>query len=90
MRPESYSDKPLERCCSTCRFSHLVAYKLDLLCFHGDKIEITGTSEYPVTAHHVMLNGNDDVGMMEGDSYDRIWGSRSVDGEAVCDFWEPE
>ena len=89
MRPESYSDEPPEKCCSTCRFSHLVAYKLDLLCFRGDKIEITGTSEYPVTADHVALDG-EDVGMMEGDSYDRIWGARSVDGAAVCTEWEPE
>ena len=89
-RPASHRDQTFERSCGNCRFSHLVAYKLDLLCFHGDSIEVTGQSRYPVDADYVLLNG-DDVGMMEGDKYDKVWARRVVDPELqVCDEWQPQ
>lgn len=89
MRPESHQHQDHERCCGTCRFAKLVAYKLDLLCFHGDTIELHGTSEYPVTADHVFMD-DDEVGMLEGDAYDHVWARRKVDSDDVCGEWQPE
>ncbi len=88
MRPKSYSDKPPEKCCATCKFAHLVAYKLDLLCFHGDTIEVTGNQEYPVRADYIDMCG-EEVGMLEGDAYDKVWAGRVVDGSGVCNEWVP-
>lgn len=88
MRPKTYNDTG-ERSCSNCRHSHLVSYKLDLLCFHGDEIEVTGHQEYPVIADHIQMAG-EEVGMLEGDAYDKVWAGRIVDGGAICNQWEPE
>jgi hypothetical protein len=85
--PKSHRSQPHERCCGNCKFAHLVAYKLDLLCFHGDDIKLHGISSYPVAADHVSLRG-DAVGMMEGDEYDRVWGTRVTDPDSICDEWE--
>lgn len=85
-RPETHHEQSHVRCCGSCVFSKLVAYKLDLLCFYGDKIEIYGQSEYPVTAPHVYLDG-EEVGMLDGDAYDKVWAERVVDSEDVCDEW---
>ena len=89
MRPASHRDQPHNKCCGNCRHSHLVAYKIDLLCFYGDKIKVTGQSGYPVTADYVILN-RDEVGMMEGDEYSKVWGGRIIDSDDVCDEWEAE
>ena len=89
-RPSSHHEIEIERNCGNCRFSHLVAYKLDLLCFHGDDIRVTGRSGYPVDADCVELAG-DEVGMLDGDAYDSVWASRVVDPHLeVCDEWQPE
>lgn len=88
-RPSSHRDQRHARCCGNCAFAHLVAYKLDLLCFHGDNILVFGTSEHPVTAEYIQMNG-EEVGMMEGDEYDRVWAGRRVDSDDVCDEWKPE
>lgn len=88
-RPPSYREQPRDRSCSNCRFCKLVAYKLDTLCFHGDSIEIHGHNEYPVTADWVFIDGNE-VGMMDGDEYGRVWAGRVVDGDDICDEWQPE
>ena len=88
-RPPSHRDQPHDRCCGNCAFAHLVAYKLDLLCFHGDTIEVNGKSEYPVTSDHVFI-GRDEVGMMEGDEYSNVWAGRIVDSDEVCDEWKSE
>lgn len=89
-RPSTHREQVPEKHCGNCRFSHLVAYKLDLLCFHGDKIEIVGQSGYPVDADYVFMDG-DEIGMMDGDEYSRIWAGRIVDGwTEVCDEWQPE
>lgn len=88
-RPSSHRDQPRERCCGNCAFAHLVAYKLDLLCFHGDDIHVTGQSGYPVKADYVILD-REEVGMMEGDEYDSVWAGRLVDSDDVCDEWKPE
>jgi len=70
-------------------FSHLVAYKLDLLCFHGDNIIVFGKSKYPVTSDYVDMNGQE-VGIMEGDTYSNVWADRIVDSDDVCDEWTLE
>lgn len=72
-----------------CAFAHLVAYKLDLLCFHGDDIRVFGHSEYPVNADFVQMNG-EEVGMMDGEEYSKVWGGRIIDSDDVCDEWKPE
>ena len=67
-----------------------MAYKLDLLCFHGDSIEITGQSGYPVDADYVFMDG-EEVGMLDGDEYSKVWAGRIVDScVEVCDEWQPE
>ncbi len=88
-RPASHRDQPHERCCGNCKFAHLVAYKHDLLCFHGDNIEVTGTSEYPVASEYVSVNG-EEVGLMEGEDYSDVWAGRVVHSDEVCDEWEAE
>ncbi len=88
MRPESHREQQHEKSCGNCRHSRLVAYKLDLLCFYGDSIEIRGQSNYPVTADYVALNG-EEVGLMEGDQYDNVWAGRIIDPSDACDLWEP-
>lgn len=59
---------------------------MDLLCFHGDSIEVNGQSSYPVTADHVYMDG-DEVGLKDGSDYDRIWAGRIVNSDDVCDCW---
>ena len=88
-RPSSHHEQYHGTCCGNCKFARRVAYKLDLLCFHGDTIEIHGQSKYPVDADHVYLGG-DEVGLMDGDAYDSVWAGRVVDSDEVCDEWELE
>lgn len=87
-RPASHREQPHERGCGNCFFSHLVAYKHNLLCFHGDNIEITGQSLYPVKSDYVLLDG-EEVGMMDGDEWSDVWADRVVDCDDVCDEWKP-
>lgn len=89
MRPKSYDDSPPLRSCCTCKHSHLVAYKLHLLCFHADEIGVTGHCEYPVRSDFIQMNG-DYVELMEGDEYARVWASRIVDPDATCQEWEAD
>ena len=86
MRPKSHRDQEHMTRCGNCKFAHLVAYKLDLLCFRGDDIQITGKCEYD-GGEHIDFNG-DDVAFMEGDQYDKVWGGRVVDPTDVCDEWD--
>ena len=86
-RPESHREQSHPRRCGNCEFLKLVAYKLDCLCFRGDAIEIHGQSEYPVTADHVYFDG-EEVGMLEGDEYSRVWAGRVVSEDDVCDEWQ--
>lgn len=87
-RPKSHRSRQHEKSCSNCKFSQLVAYKLDLLCFHEDDVEIYGQSSYPDDASHVYLGG-EEVGLM-GEEYDEVWASRIVDSDDLCDCWEKE
>ena len=88
-RPESHREQRHTKDCSTCKYARLVAYKLDLLCFHGDTIEIHGQSVYPVESDHVFLDG-EEVGILDGDEYSSVWAKRIVDPDEVCDEWEAE
>lgn len=85
-RPSSHREQNPTQRCSNCVHSRLVAYKLDLLCFHGDRIEIVGQSEYPVSADYVYLDG-EEVGMMDGEEYSPVWADRVVEPSDVCDEW---
>jgi len=87
MRPESH--RTPEQGCGTCKFSRLVATKLDLLCFHGDNIEGVGISRYPVESEYVELDGID-VCSLDGDGYDRVWAGRVVDPCDICDAYARE
>ena len=86
-RPLSHRDQVPLRRCGNCKFANLVAYKLDLLCFHGDGAVVTGKSNYPVDADFVEIGG-EEVGLLDGDEYDRIWSQRIVDSDDVCDEWQ--
>ena len=86
-RPETHRDQPHERCCGNCQFSKLVAYKHDLLCFHGDSIEVQGQTGYPIVADYIVMNG-EEVGMLDGDEYGKVWASRITDYNDVCDEWK--
>ena len=82
-RPASYDDTPPTQRCGNCRFSRLIEYKRDLLCFFGDEIEtrpgVNGTDD-------VTFNG-EIVGILDGDEYDKIWGGRVVDSDCRCNEW---
>ena len=91
-RPASHRDVVPERSCGNCRFSFLPHYKNDLLCFHGDTIEVhrwdLGNGKLDLV--DVRLDG-DDVGLMEGEEYSHVWGGRAVDAySGLCDEWQPE
>lgn len=84
-RPASHREQIPERRCDNCVFSHLVAYKDDLLCFHGDDIRITGKSE---CSEYVELNG-EDICLMDGEEYSKkVWAGRIVYSDDVCDEWK--
>lgn len=85
-RPISHREAIPEKRCENCKFSALVAYKWDLLCFHGDKTEVTGVLDSG--ACFVEIEGKD-VSEMEGDEYDRIWAGRAVSHTDSCEEWEP-
>ena len=89
MRPATHREQIPDKRCGNCRFAHIVSGKLDLLCFKGDQIEVTGKSGYPIDSDWIDLNG-EDVGCLEGDAYSDVWGGRVVDGTDVCDEWESE
>lgn len=86
MRPASHREQIPEQRCGNCKFAHLVAYKLDLLCFHGDNIEVTGEVGYPVEAECIDLDGNS-VDLMDGEEYSKVWAGRVVNDSDVCDLW---
>ena len=86
-RPASHQEQEHRQRCGNCIFSRLVAYKLDLLCFLNDNIEIQGQSHYPVDADHVILDGQD-IGILDSGEYDKVWSGRIVDSDDVCDEWE--
>lgn len=88
-RPPSHREQAHKKYCGNCVFAHLVAYKMDLLCFYGDKIEIHGQTRYPVDADHVYLDGNE-IGISDEDEYDKVWTERIVDPDDVCDEWQAE
>lgn len=84
-RPKSHREQvPLQRC-DNCRFSAFVRYKRDLLCFHGDDVEI----ESGENGDSVTLPGEISVELMDGEEYSPIWGGRVVDGTDICDEWKP-
>jgi hypothetical protein len=90
VRPATHKHQQFQKCCATCKHSRVVAYKLDLLCFFGEAdISIHGSESYPVEADCVFL-GQDEVGLMEGDQYDRVWADRVVDPDDICDQWESD
>lgn len=85
MRPESHRECLPERRCGTCMHAHLLEFKGDLLCLHGDDFEVipyeTGTVE-------IIVEG-ECVSVMDGGQYDEIWGGRVVDPcIEVCDEWK--
>lgn len=95
-RPASHRDLRFEKRCANCRFSHWLDYKDDLLCFHGDTVvaELTerDTGKSAIKSKRLMrvLFDGKSVGRMQGDEYDKVWGSRVVDPELeVCDEWQP-
>jgi len=87
-RPENYRTQLQHRRCGTCQFALAPEYKDDLLCFFGDMhrvtIEVPGDKDGTVT---LMFDGKE-VGLMDGDEYDQVWGGRVVDPTCVCDKWQ--
>lgn len=86
MRPESHRSQEHVKRCGNCVYSAWPECKDHLLCFHGDKLEL-GTSSYSYQ-NHVVLDGKD-VGFMEGDEYDKVWGGRVVEDDDICNEWRP-
>lgn len=83
-RPKSHRQQIPGKRCENCKFCHRVAYKTDLLCFHGDAIEVIG---HYGRGDHIEING-EEIGLLSGDEYDEIWGGRVVDPDEICDEWE--
>lgn len=88
MRPTSHRDQIPEQGCHNCRHSHVVEFKGDLLCFHGDDIVAT-PSPCRDGWTDVELDG-ECVGIMDGDEWSKVWAGRVIDGTDVCDEWEEE
>lgn len=91
MRPETHREQIPEKRCENCKFSELVHYKQDLLCFYGDNIKINKWhwKDSETINTDVKLDG-EDVGLMEGDEYSKVWGGRVVDYTDICDEWQPK
>ena len=87
-RPISHRELNIKECCGTCKHSAVPEYKDDLLCFCGDSIDRAEPCVHEGTID-VRINGNS-VGLMDGDSYDHVWGGRVVNSTDVCDEWEQE
>jgi hypothetical protein len=86
-RPASHREQIPKRRCGNCRHGHLVEFKEDLLCFHGDQIVVLpGLSDED---SEVWLSG-ESVSLLDGDEYDAVWGGRVVDATDICDAWEKE
>lgn len=87
MRPESHREQVPDKRCGTCFFAIRPYFKDDLLCFHGDNIEVNHW-RYPAgdqqTHTDVFLDG-EDVGIMDGEEYSKVWGGRVVDYTDICD-----
>lgn len=83
-RPQSHRSPPTpERCCAKCRYGLIPEYKEHRLCFYSDEIYFTPSClrEY---WWDISFNG-ENVGLLDGDAYDEVWGGRVVEGEDVCD-----
>lgn len=83
-RPESHREQYFDKRCCNCKFSFVVNCKDDLLCFHGDKIEVIGVGNVSVD---VILGGRN-VAYVEGYEYDKVCGGRSVHPDDICDCYE--
>lgn len=88
MRPATHREQIHERRCGNCRFSAVPEYKDHILCFAGDKVEIIPSHLNPHKPR-VILDG-ENVGLMEGDEYSKVWAGRVVEWDDVCDEWQPE
>lgn len=58
------------------------------MCFHGDNYVAHRSNLYS-WASEVTLEG-EDVTIMDGDEFDKVWGGRVVDPDDVCDEWEKD
>lgn len=83
MRPDTHKLQMHDRCCGNCVHAKWLAYKRDLLCFHGDDIEVVPGGD----GDFVYLGGTE-VNMLDGDEYDTVWAGRVVDADDVCDNWQ--
>jgi len=88
VRPSSHRDQVPEKGCYNCRHSHVVEFKGDLLCFHGDNARFRPSDirEGWIT---VTLDGRY-VGDLEGDEWSKVWGGRLVASFDVCDEHDAE
>lgn len=88
MRPPSHRFQVPEKGCHNCRHAHVVEFKGDLLCFHGDNARSI-PSNIREGWSTVTLDGRH-VGDLEGDEWSKVWGGRVVESFDVCDEWEEE
>lgn len=80
MRPESHRYQEHSKRCGNCKHCHEIKYKNDDLCFLGDAITVEPEG-------FVILDG-EDVSLMDGEEYSKVWGGRVVDPNAdICDQW---
>lgn len=83
MRPESHREATPRECCGNCVHGVYPKYKDHLLCFFGDEIEIVDSTGEKDSGY-VILDGVE-VGLTEGDEYDKIWAGRVTNWCDVCD-----
>lgn len=88
VRPTSHREQQFDRCCGNCKHCHVVEFKGDPLCFHGDDATIRPSTLRDYWSE-VEMEGRS-VGLMEGEEYSEVWGGRVVEAACdVCDSWEP-
>lgn len=86
MRSASHKSQFPEHGCFDCKHGIIPCYKDHLLCFYGDADLIVYSIDCESKKADIELNGLN-VGLLEGDEYDQVWGGRVVDPTDICDEW---
>lgn len=87
-RPQSHRVELPAKRCGNCVHCALVAYKRDYLCFHGDDVKVSSSTDNE--SSFVQLGSDAEfVEVMDGEEYSNVWGGRAVCPDTeVCDEWQ--
>lgn len=85
-RPISHRSQEHPRRCGNCRHCHMPTFQVHWMCFCGDNYVARRSPVYSWQSD-VVLDG-EDVSLLQGDEFDKVWGGRVVDPDDICDEWE--